>query len=303
MWDKNYHLFAHVDEERERFLDFERWWTGFYRLSREEIVATVENLFIGNKLERHEMQVCPGCIVDLRQIRNPLVIFASSGDNITPPHQALNWIPVVYPTTEELKAAGQRIVYLLNTHVGHLGIFVSASVAKMEHRAILESLDDLEALEPGLYEMKIINPTGDPDCHKPQYSVAFQERRVEDIHFEYPREAFEKVRQASDFNETIYRSFISPGVQAITTPWGAELLKTLHPMRTRRYLFSEKFSPWMAGIKALAPWVREQRRPVAEDNPYVELEKQVSQQISQSLDNYRHLRDHAYEMLFKVVYG
>ncbi|WP_299316533.1 DUF3141 domain-containing protein, partial [uncultured Halomonas sp.] len=89
LWQKEYQLFAHVDTQRERFLEFERWWTGFYSLSKEEIVAIVENLFVGNKLERGELRVCPGCTVDLRRIRNPLVIFASSGDNITPPHQAL----------------------------------------------------------------------------------------------------------------------------------------------------------------------------------------------------------------------
>jgi hypothetical protein len=35
-----------------------------------------------------------------------------------------------------LKRAGQRIVYLLNIHVGHLGIFVSSEVARLEHRAV-----------------------------------------------------------------------------------------------------------------------------------------------------------------------
>ena len=50
----------------------------------------------------------------------------------------MGWIPVVYKDTEDLKRAGQRIVYLLNSHVGHLGIFVSASIAKLEHRAILD---------------------------------------------------------------------------------------------------------------------------------------------------------------------
>ena len=138
LWQKDYQLFADVEGQRERFLDFERWWTGFYTLSKEEIVAIVENLFVGNQLERGEFQVCPGCTVDLRRIRNPLVIFASGGDNITPPHQALNWIPAVYPDTEALKAAGQRIVYLLNPHVGHLGIFVSSRVARLEHRSLLE---------------------------------------------------------------------------------------------------------------------------------------------------------------------
>lgn len=120
VWDKYANLFSGIDTERERFLDFERWWGGFYWLSREEIVAIVEDLFIGNKLERGEIRIDEHCSVDLRRIRGPLVIFASYGDNITPPHQALGWIPAVYASTGELKRAGQRIVYLTNPHVGHL---------------------------------------------------------------------------------------------------------------------------------------------------------------------------------------
>ncbi|MFG1466864.1 DUF3141 domain-containing protein, partial [Xanthobacter sp. DSM 24535] len=137
VWEKYANLYAHMDTERERFLAFERWWGGYYFLSREEILAIVENLFVGNRLEEGRLRICAGCHADLRRIRNPLVIFASYGDDITPPHQALGWIPVVYRDTDDLKAAGQRIVYLVNRHVGHLGIFVSAKVARLEHRAIL----------------------------------------------------------------------------------------------------------------------------------------------------------------------
>lgn len=303
LWEKNYKLFAQIDSERERFLEFERWWTGYYFLSREEIVSIVENLFIGNKLERGVMQVCPGCYVDLKRIRNPLVIFASSGDNITPPHQALNWIPTVYPTTAELKKAGQRIVYLLNTHVGHLGLFVSASVAKLEHRAILESLGELDALGPGLYEMKISNPTGDPDCHKPQYTVHFEEREVEQIHYAYPEQSFEKVLAVSEWNELFYKTAISPWVTAFANPLSAEMLKWLHPMRTTRAVFSEKLNPWMLPVAALAPAVGNARTAVHDSNKFVELERASSALISQVLDSYRQIRDTASEELFKAIYG
>lgn len=93
-------------------------------------------------------------------------------------------IPTVYPTTADLKKAGQRIVYLLNPHVGHLDIFVSASVAKLEHRAMLESL-------------------GDPDCRKSQYTVRFEDRQVEQIHYAYPKQSFEKVQAMSEWNELL----------------------------------------------------------------------------------------------------
>lgn len=303
LWDKHYNVFANIDTERERFLEFERWWTGFYTLSREEITNIVDNLFIGNRIENGTFEICPGCTVDLTRIRNPLVIFASSGDNITPPHQALNWIPTVYPDTAALKAAGQRIVYLLNPHVGHLGIFVSAKVARLEHRAILESLHELESLEPGLYEMKIDNPTGDPDCHKPQYQVRFEERQVEDIRCDYPRDAFERVRQLSESNTALYKTFVSPWVQALTTPWSAGLLRTLHPARTERLLFSGHFNPWLKAMAGQAAQVREQRAPVAEDNPFKALEGQVSRSISEGLEAWRKSRDAGYEQLFGWMYG
>ncbi len=302
LWEKNYAVFDHLDTERERFLEFERWWTGFYFLSREEILAIVENLFIGDKLERGTMRLCHGCYVDLKRIRNPIVIFASSGDNITPPHQALNWIPTVYPTTADLKKAGQRIVYLLNPHVGHLGIFVSASVAKLEHRAILESLGDLDALKPGLYEMKISNPTGDPDCRKPQYTVRFEERQVEQIRYPYPEQSFDKVRAVSEWNEFLYQQTISPWITAFATPLSAEMLKWLHPMRTSRLFFSEKLNPWMLPIAALSTTVRDARMPADDANRFVDIEHAASALISRMLDGYRQLRDTANEAQFNAMY-
>ncbi|HEX8010195.1 MAG TPA: DUF3141 domain-containing protein [Casimicrobiaceae bacterium] len=303
LWEKNYKLFADIDGERERFLEFERWWTGFYFLSREEMVAIVENLFIGDRLEQGKLRICEGCVADLKAIHNPLVIFASSGDNITPPHQALNWIPAVYPTTAALKAAGQRIVYLLNTHVGHLGIFVSAAVAKLEHRAMLESLEEIEQLEPGLYEMKIDNPTGDPDCRKPQYSVHFEPRKVEDIRFDYPREEFVRVRELSEANEAAYKALVSPWVRATASPLTALAQKWLHPMRVSRYLFSDRLNPWMVPIALLAPHLQAEPRGSAPDNPWMQLEQLVSQSIVMALDQYRKARDQASERAFAALFG
>ena len=301
LWEKNYQLFANVDTERERFLQFERWWSGYYRLSREEIVAIVENLFIGNKLEQGLMRICEHCVADLKRIRNPILVFASSADNITPPHQALNWVPVIYPTTQALKAAGQRVVYLLNPHVGHLGIFVSADVARREHRAILGHVDELEALAPGLYEMKIVDgaaATGSSTAPR----VEFHPRRVEDLRYDYPRKAFERARDLSELNELLYRAFLSPLVRATSSPWSAELLKWLHPMQWSRYLCAERYSPWMASIRMLASLVEKNRNPVANDNPYLALERVASEDTLRALETYRKARDSAYEAIFAVFF-
>ena len=51
-WSKYYNVFANVDTEATRFIGFERWWSGFYFMNEAEIRWIVENLFVGNKLER-----------------------------------------------------------------------------------------------------------------------------------------------------------------------------------------------------------------------------------------------------------
>jgi hypothetical protein len=303
IWEKYSGLFTKIDTERERFLEFERWWNGFYFLSREEIVAIIENLFIGNQLEQGQLRIDEGCYADLRRIRNPLVIFASYGDNISPPHQALGWIPTVYKDTDDLKRAGQRIVYLTNPHIGHLGTFVSASVARFEHRAILESLDEIAALQPGLYEMKIGSPSEDPDRRKPHYAVRFQDRQVEDLRFPHQDAAFERVRAVSEMNEAFYRTFVSPWVRAVANPWIAESLKWLHPMRTSRYAFSEAFNPWMRGVAVLADAISKSRSSLPEDHPLVEKERDLIGHVSDAIESARKVRDSAFEQTFGVLYG
>ncbi len=303
VWDKYANLFAHIDSEQQRFLDFERWWGGYYFLSREEILAIVDNLFVGNRLEQGTFRVCRGCVADLRRIRNPLVIFASYGDDITPPHQALGWIPVVYKDTDELKRAGQRIVYLINPHVGHLGIFVSASVARLEHRAILESLDEIAALPPGLYEMKIDNPTGDPDCGKGMYSVRFESREVKDIEFPVDRPAFERVRKLSEELDRMYAATLSNWMQATATPLTALALEWLHPMRLSRYVFGTSFHPMMPWVKAAASAIRENRHAVADDSLFKKQELAAFDLVRDGLTAFRKTRDQTLERIFDGVFG
>lgn len=303
VWDKYATLYLNVDAERERFLSFERWWSGFYFLSREEILAIIENLFVGNRLEGGTLPICAGCSVDLRRIRNPLVIFASYGDNITPPHQALAWIPIVYADTDDLKRAKQRIVYLINSHVGHLGIFVSAAVAKFEHRAILENLPEVESLAPGLYEMTIDNPTGDPDCPKDKYVVRFEERAVSDIKFPYDRPAYERVKQVSKQLDAWYTATSSKWVQANTNPFTAAALEWLHPMRASRYVFGSSFNPWMYGIEAAARVIKHHRLPLPADHPFKQNEIAFSKAVHDAFVQWRKLRDDVYERWFDALYG
>ncbi len=169
-WDKYYHLYANVDTEPPRFLEFERWWGGFYLLNEEEICWIVNELFVGNRLARGEIEAAPGTYLNLKDIRSPLVVFSSAGDNITPPQQALNWIADVYSSTEEIKANGQVIVGLFHETVGHLGVFVSGKVARKEYSQIVEVLRSIEQLPPGLYlcgSRTRSRPTGSPRTRYP----------------------------------------------------------------------------------------------------------------------------------------
>jgi poly(3-hydroxyalkanoate) synthetase len=89
LWGKHYNLYANIDTEEERFLDFERWWGGYFRMTTAEIESIVENLFVGNRLAAGTIELTRDqAKIDLRNISSPIVVFASFGDNITPPPQA-----------------------------------------------------------------------------------------------------------------------------------------------------------------------------------------------------------------------
>src|ERR1700727_2853446 len=55
-----------------------------------------DNLFVGNKLSSGQIRTSRGERVDLRNIKSPIVVFCSWGDDITPPQQALDWILDLY---------------------------------------------------------------------------------------------------------------------------------------------------------------------------------------------------------------
>jgi len=304
-WDKYYNLFSHVDTEPPRFLEFERWWGGFYLMNREEIEWITRNLFVGNKLWTGT-QATGGKTFDLRDIKAPIVLFASMGDNITPPQQAFNWVADVYGSTDEIKARGQVIVGLLHQDIGHLGIFVSGKVAKKEHAQIVEVLKSIEMLPPGLYGMQIHEIKGRDG--KVAYEVDFHERRLEDIAKQLNRleradeKPFEAVAALSEFNQRAYELFAQPFVQATSNEVSAKLSRQFHPLRFQRWAFSD-LNPWLAWLGPAAQAVKAERQPATADNPNSKLEKMMSEGISASLDYYREIRDANSEAAFFETYG
>ena len=133
LWTKQYNLYSKIDTEAPRYLGFEKWWGGHVNLNAEEIQFIVDELFVGNNLAAGRIKTSDGTVIDLRNIRSPIVVFCSKGDNVTPPQQALDWILDLYESVDDIRSYGQTIVYTIHETVGHLGIFVSGGVAKKEH--------------------------------------------------------------------------------------------------------------------------------------------------------------------------
>ncbi len=232
-------------------------------------------------------------------------MFASLGDNITPPQQAFNWISDIYSSTEEIKANGQTIVGLIHEDIGHLGIFVSGKVAKKEHTQIIEVLKYIQTLPPGLYGMEI-HETLDADGNA-EYDVTLHERRIEDLKRmqKYDRvdeKPFEAVAALSELTERAYELLARPAVREATPDWLAKVLREWHPLRVQRWVFSDR-NPLLAGLPHAAAMARAHRRPRSSDNAGRRAERLLSEQISASLDLYRDLRDAASEAAFYQVYG
>ena len=133
--------------------------------------------------------------------------------------------------------------------------------------------------------------------------MRFEERDVKALRFDYPREAFERVRKVSEINDQLYQTFVSPWVQAMVNPWTAEALKWLHPMRMSRYLHSESFNPWMRGIAALASVLAKTRVPLPQGHPFLKREREVIESISQVIEQATRSRDAAEEQVFSLIYG
>ncbi|MGD9187627.1 MAG: DUF3141 domain-containing protein [Desulfobacteraceae bacterium] len=303
-WTKPYNLFRKVDTEARRFLDFEKWWGGFFKLDGKEIHFITTSLFVGNELEKGLVELQEGRPINLKNFKDPIFVFASSGDNITPPPQALNWIVKVYGSVDEIKRQGQTVVYMVHEDIGHLGIFVSGRVADKEHRQIIGCLEMIEYLVPGLYEMVITGDASHPDLG--DYTVQFEPRDMDDILAMddglEDEKAFVPVAAVSEANDAFYRQWVQPWVRALVTPWSAETLRQLHPLRMQRYACSD-LNPWLWPLAFWSGQTSRNRKPVTDDNPFVQAETWFSDTMTTALNGYRDIRDRGQEWLFKSIYA
>jgi len=310
LWTKQYNLWANVDKEGPRYIEFEKWWGGHVNLNAEEIQWIVDELFVGNRLATAEIITRSGERVDLRNIRSPIVCFCSKGDNITPPQQALGWIHDLYGSDDEIRACGQTIIYAVHDTVGHLGIFVSGGVAKKEHQEFASNIDLIDVLPPGLYEAVLTRKTAEsanPEAIGGDWIVRFEPRTLDDVRAivqpdpENERR-FATVRRVSEINLGIYRTMVQPFVKAFMTEQSAEWLKEAKRTELPFEIFSDR-NPLMKPVAELAEQVREKRQPATPDNPLLKWQQTVSDGIIAALDGYRDQRDAAMEKLFLAIYS
>ena len=310
LWTKQYNVFSKVDTEADRYLEFERWWGGHVNLNAEEIQFIVDELFVGNNLAAGRIKMSDGATVDLRNIKSPIVVFCSEGDNVTPPQQALDWILDLYGDVDEIRAYGQTIVYTVHETIGHLGIFVSGGVAKKEHSEFSSNIDLIDVLPPGLYEATFeatSDDTRNKELAEGQWVMRCEARTLDDIramggNSPEDERRFATAKRVSEINLAAYRKFVQPWIKSAVTPQMAELMHKWHPLRLQYEIFSGR-NPFMTTTETAAEKVREHRRPVAADNPFVAFQETASKQIVAALDKWRDSQEAASEALFLSVYG
>jgi pimeloyl-ACP methyl ester carboxylesterase len=309
-WKKIYNVYSQVDTEAPRFLEFEKWWGSPVLLNEGEMQAIADQLFVGNKLSCGELHSSNGLRVDLRNIKSPIIVFCSWGDDITPPQQALHWILDLYDREDEIVKAGQTIVYCLHHSIGHLGIFVSGKVANKEHGEFALAMDMIDLMPPGLYEAVIsgIDETVEnPELVQGNYLFSLEARTLDDIRAlggNSPADdlAFATAARLSEINLGLYRACIGPAVSMGVNEQSAELLRHVHPNRLRFEMFSDQ-NPLMSPVAPWAEMVRNDRRAVSPDNPLLACEHMVSDWIAYGLKAGGEARDAMVEAIFWNTYA
>ncbi|WP_262272834.1 DUF3141 domain-containing protein, partial [Microvirga yunnanensis] len=196
------------------------------------------------------------------------------------------------------------IVGLMHKSVGHLGIFVSGAVAKREHSQIVDLIEYIEHLPPGLYGMQVEEQKANGSV---RYDVMLTERRVEDLRVlqKYGRKdeaPFKAVETVSEALVSGYETFVHPAVSAVVTPTGAAMRRAMHPQRAQRWAVSD-LNPFLWPLKGMADMARANRAPRDNDGPMAMMERWTAAMTSASLDLYRDLRDAAVENTFFRTYG
>jgi hypothetical protein len=167
------------------------------------------------------------------------------------------------------------------------------------------TLKTIEALAPGLYEMKIDETAGDEGNE--HFFVSFHDRKMHDIlttvvNDREQEKDFAAVARLSELGAQTYEMALRPVLQSLVTPQSADALRDAHPSRISRKLFSDT-NPLLPMMEPWVQWARDKRQKTTPDNPFMAVERLMANSLMQSMDLLRDLRDAAYENTFLAIYG
>jgi hypothetical protein len=165
-------------------------------------------------------------------------------------------------------------------------------------------------MPPGLYEAVITGvdeTVENPELVHGNYLFGLETRKLDDIrkiggNSAEDDRAFATVAQVSEITQGVYSTVMRPAVRAMVTETSAELMRRSHPNRLRFEMFADE-NPFMRPVADWAKAVRENRRPVKLDNPFLAFEHMMSDMIASGLVMWGEARDGATEAFFFNTYG
>ena len=195
---------------------------------------------------------------------------------------------------------------------GHLGIFVSAGVARKEHGEFSSNIDLIDVLPPGLYEAVFeakTDETEGADFVTGDWVMRCEARTLDDIRALGGNDAaddrrFATAARVSEINLALYRTFVQPFVRAAVLRCCRRMMQRLHPLRLQYELLSDT-NPVMGWSRLAAEQVR--AGPQAGRRPTIRScasRRHVSKQIVGGLDSLAgHDRGASPKRTFQWVYG
>ena len=156
----------------------------------------------------------------------------------------------------------------------------------------------IDAMPPGLYEIVIKEKQSTEvpsEGEAADFDLCIEERGLDDIRalgcnsLEDERE-FAAVARVSELNNALYQTFLQPWIKMISGPQLARAAIELNPLRLSYSSVSDR-NPMMRAVAPLANYVRAERIPASDDNPYVAMQQWFSKAMVEALNLYRDTRD------------
>jgi hypothetical protein len=180
----------------------------------------------------------------------------------------------------------------------------------MEHDQLMHTLDEIEALPPGLYEMVLEAKSSALKYDAlgyGNYSVRFRQRTIDDLRELDPdgrgdEAVFSTIAQVSEMNTAAYKQWVRPLIRAMVSDATAEVTTNLTLDRMSRMAASD-VNPYMKALAVIAQRVRDSREAAGADNVFTALERRNSKHIRRALEDYARQRDEATAVWTQWVYG